>query len=148
MAITSQEAAHMLASHPQWMEAGCRTRAASLVLRERIGLNAVRTLRGLMWQNTERTRKTPTMGTPGKERKTKELSSGKALLLHCDPWHAHRTKDPALENTRQGWVSCHLQPSLEAEHRCMAARGGRQGATANSAPETAFPTSYEWAASH
>ena len=38
-------------------------------------------------------------------------------MLHCDPWHAHRTKDPALENTKQGWVSCHLQPSLEAERQ-------------------------------
>ena len=79
------------------------------------GWNAMSTLRGLMWQSTNTTRKTPTMGTPGKQRKTKEFSCGKALMLHCDPWHAHRTKDPALANTKQGWVSCHLQPSLEAE---------------------------------
>ena len=99
MAITSQAAAHMLT--PTVNGAGCRARGALLVLRGRTGLKRHEHTEGINVTERKHNQENPNHGNT-RETKTKELSCGKALMLHCDPWHAHRTKDPALENTKQG----------------------------------------------
>ena len=67
---------------------------------------------------------TQTMGTPERQRKTKDLSPRKALIPQCVSWHTHKTKDCALANTKGEQAGCHLQPSLDAERQVLK-RGGR-----------------------
>ena len=80
------------------------------------------------------------MGTLEKQRKTKDLSLWKALTLHCDPWHAHRTKDHTLANNKGQQVSCHLWLSLGAERQVHDSQRWRQGVATILTPETTFPT--------
>ena len=88
MAITSQEAAHaLLSAHSKW-RLGAEARAVSSVLRERTEVESREdTLKGLMRHSTDRMRKIQTVGEPEKQRKTKNLSCGKALTPSPDPWH-------------------------------------------------------------
>ena len=75
------------------------------------------------------------MGIPERQRKTKDLPHRNSLTLYSDPWHAHRTKEPSLANTKEEEASWGLLHSLPGGRET----GGRQGATAISAPETTSP---------
>ena len=58
-------------------------------------LNALRTLRGLMWHSN------PNCGNIRETKKEKQRPfCGKALMPHCDLWCTHRAKDCALVNTK------------------------------------------------
>ena len=114
---------------------------AAPVLRERTRVECHEgILKGLIRHSTDRMGKTQTTGMPEKQRKTKDLSLWKALTLHSDPWHAHRTKDHTLTNNKEEQVNCHLWPSLVAERQVHDSQRWRQGAATILAPKTIFPT--------
>ena len=78
------------------------------------------------------------MGKP--ERQTKDLYHWKALMLHCDPWHVHRTKGHALANTKGEQASSHSQRTRRQRGTWVTVRGRKKGVSGISAPETASPT--------
>ena len=137
---TSGEAAQTLPSISSDWGLGRKVWAASLFLRARTGLNALRLIWG-DWYDIA----TQTLGSPERQ---KEHFPQKAVTLHSDPWCPHRTKNCALLNQRRAsWLPFKTLPPQKQRGRCSTTRARRQGATKFQPQRSHLPPNSEQAAS-